>query len=363
MVWEAEISVSGGTSRILGGAGSLELLKDEVDRILVSGRRVWSFTDENVWGCLREDLEGRALVNEGRTALNVLPPGEKNKNMGAVERIWTSLVERSAHRDDVVVAIGGGVVGDTVGFAAATFMRGMEVWQVPTTLLAQVDSCVGGKVGVNLPAGKNLVGAFHQPRLVIIDQDCLRTLPPDEYGSGLGEIVKYGLLDRADLLEYLATNSLDIRQGARRVLEETVKRCVSLKAKAVHADEKDTGARAVLNLGHTTAHALETTMGFGEIAHGEAVGLGLLVSLAVGETMVGTDPGLRPMVEGLLDSFSLPTRVMLPDTATILNAVRTDKKISADGSGFVTVRRAGEPLHGLDVSDEVLGNALKVIRA
>src|SRR5680860_392687 len=350
VVWEAEISVSGGTSRILGGAGSLELLKDEVDRILVSGRRVWSFTDENVWGCLREDLEGRALVNEGRTALNVLPPGEKNKNMGAVERIWTSLVERSAHRDDVVVAIGGGVVGDTVGFAAATFMRGMEVWQVPTTLLAQVDSCVGGKVGVNLPAGKNLVGAFHQPRLVIIDQDCLRTLPPDEYGSGLGEIVKYGLLDRADLLEYLATNSLDIRQGARRVLEETVKRCVSLKAKAVHADEKDTGARAVLNLGHTTAH-------------GQAVGLGLLVSLAVGETMVGTDPGLRPMVEGLLDSFSLPTRVMLPDTATILNAVRTDKKISADGSGFVTVRMAGEPLHGLDVSDEVLGNALKVIRA
>lgn len=365
MSWDLKLDAgrTASASRILGGTDILDIMRREASSMLDEGRRLWVLSDTNVWESLGEMIVGSGGLGETGVSFHMLPSGEEGKNMGTVERIWTWLAEGHARRDDAVVAVGGGVVGDTAGFAAATFMRGMEFWQLPTTLLAQVDSSVGGKVGVNLPAGKNMVGAFYQPGLVIIDHNCLRTLPESEYRSGLGEIVKYGLLDRENLFEYLCSNGKRLKRRETDVLEETVRRCVALKAEVVAADERDQGTRAVLNLGHTTAHALEVSLGYGEIAHGEAVGLGLLVALAVGETAIGTDPTLQGRVRQLLASLSLPTQITLPDTRSLLAGIHTDKKISADSTGFVSVRRPGEPVWGIDVSDDIVMGAFEVIRA
>ncbi len=177
--------------------------------------------------------------------------------------------------------------------SAATYLRGIPVWQVPTTLLAQVDSSVGGKVAVNLPAGKNLVGAFSQPERVLIDPDLLATLPPEEYASGLGEVVKYGLLDGEGLLGTLEAQAERLTARDPAVLSEVIRRCVAFKAAVVEEDERDQGRRAILNLGHTAGHALETGLGYGTLPHGAAVGLGLLVALAVSERLLGTDDALR----------------------------------------------------------------------
>jgi 3-dehydroquinate synthase len=263
----------------------------------------------------------------------------------------------------VVVVLGGGVAGDLGGFVAATYLRGVTLWQVPTTVLAQVDSSVGGKVAINLPAGKNLVGSFHQAERVVIDPEVLVTLPEGEYVGGLGEVVKYALLDGPMLLERLETGLEGLRRREPALLSDVIRRCVEMKAAVVEGDERDQGRRAILNLGHTAAHALEAVLGYGALPHGAAVGLGLLVALRVSEDVVGTDRTVRERTRRLLGGLGLPTAVDLPDVDRLLEAAVLDKKQTSAGRGFVCLRTPGDPVWGMDVPDEILRESFTVIRA
>ena len=213
----------------------------------------------------------------------VVEPGENSKSPEIALSLWQGLLDLDADRKTVVAAVGGGVVGDLAGFIAATFARGLRFLQVPTSLLAQVDSSVGGKVGINLPDAKNMIGAFHQPLGVLIDTATLATLPPNEFRAGLGEVVKYGAALDAELFAYLETNAAALLAHDREVLAHVIARCCRLKADVVERDEyEQSGLRAVLNFGHTFGHAFETLSGYGTILHGEAVAIGMMLRRPIG---------------------------------------------------------------------------------
>ncbi|PAU75989.1 3-dehydroquinate synthase [Halomonas salipaludis] len=243
----------------------------------LAGRQVMVVTNEVVAphylerfkAGLPADLEVRELV---------LPDGEATKTLEHVSRIWDALLEAGFNRRCTLVALGGGVIGDMVGFAAAGYQRGVAFLQVPTTLLSQVDSSVGGKTGVNHPLGKNMIGAFWQPRAVLIDTDTLVTLPPRELSAGLAEVIKYGLIRDADFLAWLEANMAALRALDQAALREAIRRSCALKAEIVAADETEQGVRALLNLGHTFGHAIEAHQGYGNWLHGEAVGTGMLMA-------------------------------------------------------------------------------------
>jgi len=350
-------------STIMGGPGSLVSLEKLAAEATAEGARLFVVTDTNVdqaWGEAVRGLLGQPANGERTLAVAA---GEQSKTVARLERCWDWLASQGARRDDIVVALGGGVVGDLAGLAAATYQRGVGLWQIPTSLLAQVDSSVGGKTAVNLDSGKNLVGAFYQPGLVVIDPDTLLTLPQAEFTNGLGEVVKYGLLSGDTLFGTLEEHRGLMRDRDKSLMSEVVKTCVRYKAAVVEEDELDAGKRAVLNLGHTTAHALEVSLGFGCIRHGEAVALGLLVALAVSESLLGLDREVRSRTAALLADLGLPTSLDLPPTGTIRRAAARDKKVSAASSGFVGLRAPGEPVWGLDLPDDLFDQALGVIRA
>jgi 3-dehydroquinate synthase len=361
MSWMLEVSGLRGVCSIHGGTGVLTMLLQRGARLSADGRRAFVVTDANVarlWG--RQVLEKLGTCSEAER-MRVVAAGERSKSVAEVEGCWDWLAQVGARRDDVLVGLGGGVVGDLAGFVAATYLRGMELWQVPTSLLAQVDSSVGGKNGVNLAAGKNLAGTFYQPHVVLADPVLLDTLPQLEFCNGLGEVAKYSLLEGEDLFCLLESGAGEIRGRQPAVMAEIVKRCVSYKAQVVEADEMDRGERATLNLGHTTAHALEKTLGFGVMGHGFAVALGLLVALAASEEVLGTDPSLRRRTRALLEALGLLVSLPLPPLEELLHAMSSDKKVSGKGLGFVGLRGLGEPVRDLDLSTPVLERALGVI--
>lgn len=264
-------------------------------------------------------------------ALVMMPDGEQYKTLATVAQLYADFVAARLDRGGTVIALGGGVVGDTAGFAAATYMRGVRLVQIPTSLLAMVDSSVGGKVGVDLPQGKNLVGAFKQPDVVLIDPQVLDTLPPKEWRCGMAEVIKHGLLADAGLLEY------ETQQAA-----ELVRRAVQVKVDVVEQDPYEQNVRAHLNLGHTFAHAIEQVTGYAW-AHGEAVGVGLLaaarLSLRLG--MCGAD--LPERVRMILDDVGLPCRLNGLDSEALYEAMATDKKWQGGRSRFVLLRGIGQP--------------------
>ena len=224
---------------------------------------------------------GAAVAEALGVPLLTLPAGEANKTLQQLERLYGELAGLGLDRQATLVAVGGGVTGDLVGFAAATFLRGINFVQVPTTLLAQVDASLGGKTAVDLPAGKNLVGAFHQPRLVLADLETLGTLPEDEYRSGLAEVVKYGVIADLDFLAWLEARRTELLARDLSTLEEMVARSCEIKAAVVGADERDRGRRAILNYGHTVGHAVEAAAGYGTYRHGEAVAIGMAAAGAI----------------------------------------------------------------------------------
>lgn len=361
MTWRVELSHLSRSSLIVGGEGALGLLAERMQAAADAGRRVFVVSDEVVWAAVGHrfaDMPSDAVVAASR----LVPAGETSKSVAAALGCWEWLTGAGARRDDVVMAVGGGVVGDLAGFVAATYLRGIALWQVPTTLLAQVDSSVGGKVAVNLPAGKNLVGSFYQPELVVADPTLLASLPDPEYRSGMGEVVKYGLLDRDGLLGYLETNVTAVAERRPDVVDAIVHHCIALKAAVVSEDETDRGGRAVLNLGHTVAHALEATAGYGAMSHGVAVGLGLLVALAVSEEVVGLAPAVRETTRRLLETLGLPVTMPSVSCDEVLVATGRDKKVSASGSGFVCLRSVGEPVWGVAVGSDALRRGLEAIR-
>jgi 3-dehydroquinate synthase len=237
----------------------------------------------------------------------------------------------------------------------------MSLWQIPTTLLSQVDSSVGGKTGINLSAGKNQVGTFYQPNFVVTDPETLRTLPDEEYVGGLGEVVKYALLEGEEFLSLLESNTEEIRRRDAAVMGAIVHMCVEYKAGVVEEDEFDKAGRAVLNLGHTTAHALEKSLGYGRIGHGQAVGLGLLTALELSEKLLGLDSSVQTRTRDLLAALGLPVKLALPSADALLEAASRDKKVTASSTGFVCLAALGAPVWGINVTSSEFVSALEKI--
>ena len=292
----------------------------------------------------------------------IVPDGEAAKTLQAYETLLHQLATQEAHRDDPVVALGGGAVGDLAGFVASTYMRGVPFIQVPTTLLAQVDAAIGGKSGVNLPEGKNLVGTFSQPRLVVADVDTLRTLSEREFRSGLAEVAKYGLTLDVELLDMLERDPAPILARDPATLERLVARCVSAKARTVAEDERDDGARLFLNYGHTLGHALERLEAFAGRSHGEAVAVGMVFAARLAEARGLASDGLATRTVRLLASFGLETDGSLPGPDEILAAFRLDKKYRG-GVRFVLLRDIGRPVVVDDVTDDELRGVLQAMGA
>ena len=275
-------------------------------------------------------------------AVFVVTEGEESKSLREAERLWDGFLAHGLDRSSPVVAVGGGVVGDLAGFAGAAFMRGLPVIQVPTTLLAQVDASIGGKVAVNHPRGKNLIGAFHQPRLVLIDPEALRTLPEREYRSGLAEVVKTGAALDADLFRSLETGLDALRRRDAGLLEAVVATCCAAKARIVEQDEREeTGVRMVLNYGHTVGHALEALSGYRRWLHGEAVAIGMVAAGRLAVRLGWVDAGAAERQEALLEGVGLPTRFSGVAPREIVDALRHDKKARDGRVPFVLMRSVG----------------------
>jgi len=285
--------------------------------------------------------------------LVVVEAGEASKSVDMANQLWQQILEHGADRKSVIVAAGGGVVGDLAGFIAATFGRGVSFVQVPTTLLAQVDSSVGGKVGVNLPGAKNMVGAFWQPLGVLIDTDVLNTLPIREYRSGLAEVVKYGVILDADFFDYLAQHIDGLNERHPDVLRHVIACSCRLKADVVENDEREvTGLRAVLNYGHTFAHAIEAETGYGHYLHGEAVSIGMLCASRLAARLGRVDSDLTRRQHQLLAALGLPVDVPDMDREVLLDAMRRDKKVAHGRLRFVLPTRMGHVELVSDVPEE-----------
>lgn len=328
---------------------------EERERQAVPAGTVCVVTDGNVEphaAVVRESLAAEGW-NVGAITFE---PGERTKRMEVIEQAYEQLVAMGADRNSVVVAVGGGVVGDAAGFVAATFGRGVPFVQVPTTLLADVDSSVGGKVGINLPSGKNLVGAFHQPLGVFIDTATLATLPDREYRSGLAEIVKYGVIVDVGFLDLLERHVKELNARDEAILRAVIARSCRIKADVVERDEEErTGLRAILNYGHTFAHAFETLTGYGKLLHGEAVAIGMVCASRLAERRGLVSAADTERQVRLLEALGLPTT--LPEDVTIdpqqaLGCMRRDKKAVAGRTRFVLPTRLGHVKTFNDVPDE-----------
>ena len=300
-------------------------------------------------------LERLTAALGGRRSIEViLPDGESHKTLANVARILDVLVANRYPRDGTVVALGGGVVGDMAGFAAACYQRGVAFAQVPTTLLAQVDSSVGGKTGVNHPAGKNLIGAFHQPCVVIADTSTLESLPPRELRAGLAEVIKYGLICDAAFFAWLEAHMDELLAADPTALAHVIRRSCEIKAEIVKRDEREEGDRALLNLGHTFGHAVESATGYTRWLHGEAVGAGLLMATAMSQESGLVSSQDLARLRRLLERTGLPTRIdgVAPETA--LDHMRIDKKVKAGRMRLVLLRGIGDSFVTADYSEPAL---------
>ncbi len=285
----------------------------------------------------------------------VLPDGEEYKNLETLNRVFDELLRLRFDRRCTLVALGGGVVGDMTGFAAACYQRGVNFVQVPTTLLAQVDSSVGGKTGVNHPLGKNMIGAFHQPLCVIADTDTLNTLPDRELSAGLAEIIKYGVINDPDFFAWLEANMAALRAREPGALAYAIERSCADKAAIVAADEREAGQRALLNLGHTFGHAIETGMGYGRWLHGEAVGAGICMAADLSVRLGWLQPAARQRIDALVASAGLP--VAAPhdlDGARFAELMAVDKKVLDGQLRLVLLRRIGSAVVTADFDPAAL---------
>jgi 3-dehydroquinate synthase len=337
------------------GAGVLERAGSHLPE-LPGAERAFVVADHEVAGRYLPPLE-RGLGARGLECVHLgVPEGEEAKSLATMTALHRQLATQEAHRDDVVVALGGGAVGDLAGFVAATYMRGVPFVQVPTTLTGQVDAAIGGKTAVNLPEGKNLVGAFHQPVAVLADVTTLATLSDRDYRSGLAEVAKYGLTLDLELLERLERDPAPVIARDLEVLEDVVARCVRAKAAVVVRDERDAGARLVLNYGHTLGHALERLDAFAGRTHGEAISIGMVFAARLSAAMGKADLVARHA--RLLASLGLETDGPLPPADEILAAMRMDKKYRG-GVRFVLLEDVGRPVVEDAVPEDLLRSVLE----
>jgi 3-dehydroquinate synthase len=339
---------------ILIGAGLLtqgELLEQHIRRrdvLLVSNTTVAPLYAPSLIAA----LPSRRVVEA------VLPDGEAHKTLANVARLIDVLVANRFNRDCTLVALGGGVVGDMGGFAAACYQRGIDFVQAPTTLLAQVDSSVGGKTGVNHPGGKNLIGAFHQPVAVIADTETLRTLPDRELRAGLAEVIKYGLIRDAAFFAWLEANIEKLLARDSGALAHAIRRSCELKAEIVARDEREQGERALLNLGHTFGHAIESATGYTQWLHGEAVGAGMLMAATFSRECGLLSGGEPERLQRLLERAGLPTRVPGVSSQQMIEHMSIDKKVQAGRVRFVLLKGIGASIVSSDYPDAALHRAL-----
>jgi 3-dehydroquinate synthase len=354
---EVPVNLPGQTCRVLVGRG---LLARAGELIRAAGLRGAGaiITDENV-ARLHGETVRQSLEKAGyQTHLLAVPAGEESKSMPTAENLCERMIAAGLDRSSFVVALGGGVVGDLAGFVAAIYHRGIPFVQIPTTIVAQVDSSIGGKTGVNARSGKNLIGAFHQPRLVLADIDTLGTLPDREYREGFAEVIKHAVIRDAAMLEALDPSA------ARECLAPLIARNIAIKATIVADDEREqTGTRALLNFGHTVAHAIENVAGYGRFLHGEAVSLGMAAALEISQHKAGLSATDAQRVRDKLAAFGLP--LALPAdlrTDELLAAARRDKKFAEGQIRFVVTPQIGQAFVAQDVSEDDIRAAIEALR-
>ncbi len=303
---------------------------------------------------VRASLAAAGVGNE--TLL--IPDGEAHKDWATLQDILTRLIEIRAERSTVLIALGGGVVGDIAGFAAAIYQRGMPFVQVPTTLLAQVDSSVGGKTGINHALGKNMIGAFHQPRAVLIDTNCLRTLPDRELSAGLAEVIKYGAIRSVPFFSWLEANIDALLARESRALLHAIHESCRIKADIVAADERESGERALLNFGHTFGHAIETASGYGTWLHGEAVAAGMILAARLSERVQGLPAADRMRLEALIASARLPAAPPPVSLVRWRELIARDKKVESGAARFILLSALGRAVVRSDVTESDLAAVL-----
>ena len=354
MVERVVVSAASGAYPVVIGSGAIDMLAAEMTaaklgtrRLLISSPRVW-------------DFHGPRFRRAGAERTPILiEDGERYKNLNTVARVLDALVKVHADRSTVVVAIGGGVIGDVVGFAAATYLRGVPVVHVPTTLLAQVDSAIGGKTGVNHPSGKNLIGAFHAPSLVVADPVVLETLPRREFRAGLYEVIKYGVISEPSLLDRLRETlpAIFAREGS--AVAPLVSASCRIKAAVVAADERESGPRRILNFGHTVGHALEAVTKYKRFRHGEAIGYGMLAALAIGVARGVTPKSLGEEIDALITQLGPLPSVADISSKEVLAAMTLDKKVVNGTLHFIAASDRGKTIELTDVSEKEIKTALK----
>ncbi|WP_300368702.1 3-dehydroquinate synthase [Brachyspira sp.] len=306
---------------------------------ILRGKRALIVTDDIVnklyTDIVKESLEKENII----TSVCVLPNGESNKNIESVNNIFSSLAENELSRKDIIVALGGGVIGDMAGYAAAVWMRGIDFVQIPTTLLACADSSVGGKTGINIKEGKNLVGAFHSPKLVIIDSDTLLSLPKREFNEGMAEVIKHAFLFDEKLLKLIENHCFN---NAELDMDYVLKRNCELKSHIVEIDYKEQKERMFLNFGHTIGHSVENAAGYGVLLHGEAVAIGMIFAIEYGiRKGITKDKNILERAKNILSKFSLP--ISIPDNINLKDSIKLDKKRSDDKINFVFLESIGKP--------------------
>lgn len=326
------------------GRGTLASLGDICRQVVPSSSACLIVTDETVAGHYLASVR-RKLEEAGfRVSEAIVQPGERSKSADSLASMWAACGEAGLDRKSVVVALGGGVVGDLAGFVAASYMRGIEFVQVPTTLLAMVDSSVGGKTGINLPHGKNLAGAFHQPKAVVVDLDVLETLAPREFSAGMAEVIKYGCIWDEEMFEEIEANVEDIRNLDAELLGKLVKRSCEIKAEVVRQDERESGLRSILNYGHTLGHAIENVQGYGKRLHGEAIAIGMVYAARLSERLHALPSANVTRQAALFSAFDLPTSWREYSWERVREVMAVDKKAENAIPKFVLLDKLGHAL-------------------
>ena len=334
---------------ILIGSG-LRKQTGELLNAVLKPSRVVIITHPSINSLYGEVVSNSFMAQGWDTDTIEVPEGESSKNLGQAEKLFDRLLELNCDRKSLLVALGGGVIGDLVGFVAATYQRGVPFIQIPTTLLSQVDSSVGGKTAVNHPKGKNMIGAFYQPRLVVIDLETLRTLPQKEYRAGLAEIVKYGVIADAKLFEFLETNYKKILNLDFECLSHIIETSCAIKAKVVEKDERESHYRMILNFGHTFGHAIESLTNYSRFIHGEAVSIGMVHAAELSHSMGKCSKDIPVRLAALLKNLGLPVDMPNLDTASVVGSLYHDKKTMDRKIKFILVNQIGS----IEIADQVL---------
>lgn len=340
------VNLGAASYEIFIGTNILKAMRNA--QCVMRNEKVLVVTQKNIFELCKENFPYEVAI---------IPDGETSKNLRMAEKLYTRAIEAGLDRKSAVIALGGGVVGDLAGFVAATFMRGIDLVQIPTTLLAQVDSSVGGKTAVNHKLGKNLIGAFHQPRAVFIDLNFLKTLPEREIKSGLGEVVKYGVISDEKFFSYLEDNAEKIFERDLKILAQVVKRSCEIKAEVVAADEKESGLRRILNFGHTLAHAIEEQTHYKKYRHGEAVAIGMLAAARISLELGKTSAENVARLERLIKNFGMVTTCAGLDAEKLYDVTFRDKKTVGGVVNWVLMKNFGE----VEISSDVPAPIVKKV--